>query len=315
MRQSTRERALAAVERARVAVRRNPKRLVSLEEAAAQSALSPIRLHQLFAHVQGETFGAFVRRVRLEYACGLMRAHTDWTCTRIAHEAGYSESSDFTRSFKRAFGLPPSRWDRVTPLNLGQEFDKNRQVDAAETGTLGPVSDTPAFLPTPTSREWKVRIEDLQQRRVAVLMVRDATEPERLRQGFDALEKWLADRGQLREERTMMGLSYDSSYETPAAEYRYELACEVDEGIQASGEVVLRTLPATEAAIVTCRGGYEAFVSAWDYLGRVFMRSGAWLPGEGPAVERYYNDPRPRGMAYWDMDCIQPVRRASDIGN
>ena len=205
MRQSTRERALAAVERARIAARRDPKRLVSLEEAAAESALSPVRLHQLFADVQGETFGAFVRRVRLEYACGLMRARTGWTCTRIAHEAGYTESSDFTRSFKRAFRLPPSRWDRVTPLNLGQEFDKNRQADAAETGTLGAACDAPAFLPTPTARKWDVRIERFEQRRAAILMVRDATAPARLRQGFDTLEQWLADRGQLSELRTMMG--------------------------------------------------------------------------------------------------------------
>ena len=209
MRTAARARALAAVERARVAVRRNPEHLVSLEAAAEAAALSPIRLHQVFKEVQGETFGAFVRRVRLEYACGLMRARPEWTCTRIAHEAGYSESSDFTRTFTRAFGLPPSRWDRVTPLNSQSDPDKNRQacVDAGISMSV--------FGSAPGDASWPVRIETLPARRVAVLMVREAHLGDNLHRGFDALERWLDERAQIREERTMMGLSYDSNYETP----------------------------------------------------------------------------------------------------
>ncbi len=303
MRAGARKRALAAVERARIAVRRAPQRLVSLDEAASAAALSPIRLHQVFKEVQGETFGAFVRRVRLEYACGLMRARPEWTCTRIAHEAGYSESSDFTRTFARAFGLPPSRWDRVTPLNSQHNPDKNRQ-DCVDAGISMSV-----FGSAPGDTSWPVTIETLPARRVAVLMVREAHLGDNLHRGFDALERWLDERGQMREERTLLGLSYDSDYETPPEHYRYELACEVDEDVDAAGEVVVRTLPATQAAVLTCRGGPEVFVPAWDYLGRVFLPAGSWAPGPGPAIERYYNDPRPHGMAYWDMDCIQPVQR------
>ena len=76
----------------------------------------------------------------------------------------------------------------------------------------------------------------------------------------------------------------------------------------AEGEVVVRTLPTTEAAVLTCRGGPEVFIPAWDYLGRVFLPAGSWIPGPGPAIERYYNDPRQHRMMYWDMDCIQPVQ-------
>ncbi len=308
MSSAARTRALAAVERARIAVRRAPERLLSLEDAARAAALSPVRLHNVFKEVQGETFGAFVRRVRLEFACGLMRARPEWTCTRIAHEAGYSESSDFTRSFRRAFGLAPSRWDRVTPLNIQDHSDKNRQacVDAGLNMSV--------FTSAPGDSRWPVKIETLPARRVAVLMVREAHLGDNLRRGFDALESWLDDRAQRREERTLMGLCYDSNYETPPEHYRYELACEVDDVVEAEGDVVIRTLPATRAAVLTCRGGPEVFVPAWDYLGRVFLPAGSWIPGPGPTIERYYNDPREHRMAYWDMDCIQPVQE-NDGGN
>lgn len=262
-----------------------------------------MRLHQVFKKVQGETFGAFVRRVRLEFACGLMRARPEWTCTRIAHEAGYTQSSDFTRTFKRAFGIAPSRWDRLTPLGKSGHSDKNRQAGLDSGANISVFDDAPG------NASWPVRIENLEARQVAVLEVRSAHIGDNLRRGFDALEHWLEVRRQRSEERTLMGLCYDSNYETAPEHFRYELACEVDDDIRADGDVLVRTLPATRVAVLACRGGPETFVPAWDYLGRVFLPTERWIPGPGPTVERYYNDPREHRMAYWDMDCIQPVQR------
>lgn len=98
-------------------IRTSPTKPLSLFEVSQAVGMSPVRLHQVFKRATGENFGAFVRRARLEYACELMRARPDWNCTRIGQEAGFSESSAFSRTFRRTFGLPPSRWDRITPLN------------------------------------------------------------------------------------------------------------------------------------------------------------------------------------------------------
>ncbi|GLQ22834.1 hypothetical protein GCM10007853_07080 [Algimonas ampicilliniresistens] len=300
------QRAIAAVERAHMAVRRNPSQIVTLEEAAAQAGYSASRLHAIFSDRYGETFGALVRRVRLEHACRLMRARRHWSLTRIAYQSGYSESSDFTRSFRRAYGLAPSRWDRVAPLNGARKNEKNRQADtiaACDTVLMQAAPDTNA----PT---WPVRIEARPAQHVAVYPVAEAEQTGRLREGWDQFEAWLSTRGQMRTDRLMMGLSYDSPYDTPGSVYRFELAYPVDPNTKAGAGVVIRDLPATQAAVLSCNGDLEVFSGAWDYLCRIFVPNSPWEPGLGPTLETYFDDPRPSGMTLWNMDCIVPVQRS-----
>jgi len=294
---------LQIVESVRRQIRAAPTARLSLEAAAADAGLSPVRLHQIFADVQGENFGAFVRRCRLEYACGLMRAFPEWSCTRVALEAGFSESSDFTRSFRRAYGIAPSRWDRVRPLNRGFPGDDGSS-DVDSPLAVG-------FGEAPGPAEFPVAIREREACRVAVLEVRAAHEGGNLAAAFDRLEAWLDAREQRRPGRWFTGLSHDSHLETPAELYRYELTHAVDDDVAADDGILIRVLPATTAAVLPCRGGPDEFVAAWDHLLRVFLPASAWRQGNGPAMEVYYNDPRRHGMRYWDMDCVLPVTAAA----
>lgn len=292
------------VERIRLLVRNAPDRAIVLERAACEAGVSPVRLHQIFFEIHGENYGAYVRRARLEHACGLMRAFPDWTCTRVAQEAGYSESSDFSRSFKRAFGIAPSRWDRVEPLNLiGTKF-KNCQDFQPDSTTIPSVG----FQKTPTIDIAPIAVCVDPQMRVAALSVADAIEPGNLKRAFDELEDWLQQNDQLRDGRSFLGLSYDSNLDTPAEQIRFELAHEVDASIEAKGSIVVRTIPQRRVAKLPCRGGPADFVDAWDHLLRVFLPRSRWRFGPGPQMEVYFNDPRHNDMIYWDMNCVIPIQ-------
>ncbi|MFB9375134.1 GyrI-like domain-containing protein [Algimonas porphyrae] len=300
----TKDRALAAAERAYMLVRKDPRRLITLEAVAKEAGYSASRLHTLFLHRYGETFGAFVRRVRLEKACGLMRAHQNWTLTQIALEAGYSESSDFSRSFRRAFGTAPREWDRVAPLNGLGDNERNRQAEQDPACDNAVMKAAPDLLAPPGS----VRIEHRPRQTVAIYAVPQADQAQNLRTGWDRFERWLCDRDQRRPERMMMGLSYDSHYDSPGDVFRFELAHPVDPEIHGHAGVVIRDLPETQAAVLSCQGGLAEFSSAWDYLGRVFLPDSPWEPASGPAMEIYFDDPRPSDMAHWNMDCVLPVQ-------
>ena len=292
------------VERVRQHLRNAPDAALTLEQAGEDAGISPVRLHQVFFEIHGENFGEYVRRVRLEYACGLMRAFPDWTCTRVALEAGYSESSDFSRSFRRWFGLPPSRWDRVAPLNRLSPTLKNRQdlkSDSADIPCIG-------FPDTPSVDGMPVELSEEPEKRIAAMLVRDAIEPGRLRQAFDDFEDWLRQNDQLRDTRRFMGLSYDSNLDTPADQIRFELAYPVDDAVAAEERILIRTIPGRRVAKLHCRGGPAEFVAAWDHLLRVFLPNSRWRFGPGPQLEVYYNDPRRHEMLYWDMDCVVPIQ-------
>ncbi len=297
-----------AVEFVRESIRRAPDGNLTLEEAADKTGMSAVRLHQVFAELHGENFGSFARRVRLEYACGLMRAFPNWTCTRVALEAGYSESSDFSRAFKRAFGLAPSRWNRVEPLNLSSPMLRDQE----DTDPLSVDVACIGFKPAPDAGATPVAIRRREQEHLAVIAVDEAVVPQNLHNAFDGLERWVADRGQIRPGRHFMGLSYDSNLDTAAGLIRFELAYPVDGDTQGEGTVLTRALPERSVAVLPCRGGVHDFVAAWDYLLRVFLPGEPWRAGPGPQMEIYYNDPRRHGMQYWDMDCVIPVQREEE---
>ena len=79
---------------------------VRLTDAAAACGLSPSHLSRLFHGSTGMTFQEYVSRFRLEKAGELLLA-TDLPVTRIAFEAGFQSISQFHRSFRKLYGMPP----------------------------------------------------------------------------------------------------------------------------------------------------------------------------------------------------------------
>ncbi|MEU9823263.1 helix-turn-helix transcriptional regulator [Pseudonocardia alni] len=80
-------------------------------EAARHHGISVRSLHRLFDRT-GETFGAFVRRARLQ------RAHRDLTTgddlvQRIAVRWGYADASHFIHDFRIAYGMSPAAYRRT----------------------------------------------------------------------------------------------------------------------------------------------------------------------------------------------------------
>jgi AraC-like DNA-binding protein len=86
----------------------------TLAGAAAAVHLSPSRLTHVFTREVGLPFKRYVlwrrlRRVVEEVADGT-------TLTRAAAEAGFSDSAHLSRTFRRAFGLPPSALQHMRML-------------------------------------------------------------------------------------------------------------------------------------------------------------------------------------------------------
>ena len=81
---------------------------LSLEELAQTAGFSPFHFHRVFKAFLGETLNQFVKRQRLERALFLMSHAPRRSLTDVALDCGFSSSSDFSRSFKQHYGLPPA---------------------------------------------------------------------------------------------------------------------------------------------------------------------------------------------------------------
>lgn len=89
---------------------------VPLERAAREAGLSPFHFLRLFAKVVGVTPHQYLVRSRLRSAARLL-ASGRRPVTDVAYDSGFTDMSNFVRTFHRAAGVSPRRFREVAQGN------------------------------------------------------------------------------------------------------------------------------------------------------------------------------------------------------
>ncbi len=79
---------------------------LTIRGLAAEAGVHPVHLCREFRRHNGVTIGAYVRRLRIEYACTQL-TNSDRSLTDIALDAGFSSHAHFTSTFRRIVGFSP----------------------------------------------------------------------------------------------------------------------------------------------------------------------------------------------------------------
>ncbi len=85
----------------------NLHRPLTVSDAARLTRLTPRYLNRRFHQRYGEPIHAFLDRIRMEKAMGLLQ-NTNLLVKEIAEKVGYADSLYFSRCFHRRFGYAPS---------------------------------------------------------------------------------------------------------------------------------------------------------------------------------------------------------------
>lgn len=102
-----------------------------LKDIANVANFSPFHFHRIFTFLLGETPIDYIQRLRVEKAAWKLREAEPQTITEIAYECGFGSISLFSRTFKKYFGITPSRFSKgETPVYYqgGKLFSKNGQM-------------------------------------------------------------------------------------------------------------------------------------------------------------------------------------------
>jgi AraC-like DNA-binding protein len=97
------------VEAAKIAIHENLEALPSLGQLAALCGCSPFHLSRTFRETAGLSLRRYTRRLRARLAAERLAAG-ERDLTNLGLDLGFADHSHFTNSFRREWGLPPSRF-------------------------------------------------------------------------------------------------------------------------------------------------------------------------------------------------------------
>ncbi len=202
-------------------ITRNLSDPLPLDEVAKAACFSPYHFHRIFHGLMGETLASFVKRVRLERAVYLLSHRAGTSLTEIALACGFSSSSDFSRSFRAQYGVPPSAFD-------AEAFRRPRREAMLESASAS--IHRLESLPAPENPDgFAVRLRELPARQVAYIRVTSPYEGG-VPHAISRLVAWAEERGLA--DGQWLGYQWDDPEIVPIEKCRYDVGLEVPRGTQ-----------------------------------------------------------------------------------
>ena len=81
----------------------------SVDDLCAGLNMSQSTLYRKLKVTAGQSANEFIQNIRLKYAARLLR-ETSRTVSEITFDVGFSDSSYFSRAFRKCFGISPKQW-------------------------------------------------------------------------------------------------------------------------------------------------------------------------------------------------------------
>jgi AraC family transcriptional regulator len=285
-------------------VMRNLAEPLALEDVAKVACFSPYHFHRIFRSVVGETLHDFVKRVRLERALYLLSHGERRTLTEIARECGLGSSSDFSRSFRSRYGVPPSVFDLERARNEGRDR-MIRALPDPRVSTLPDAGEPDAFA---------LRIRELPARRVAYLRVFRPYEEGRVFEATQRLLAWARERNLAGGQ--WLGYQWEDPEIVPLELCRYDVGLEVPDDAIVGGEVSATRFPAMTVAEIEIAGPIELELRALHWMYGVWLPRSGYVPDHQPGFEAWNGEPFAHGMSHFEVRLQLPVvdARTSPIG-
>jgi AraC family transcriptional regulator len=271
-------------------IMRNLAEPLQLDTVAQVACFSPFHFHRIFRALVGETLHAFVKRVRLETALHRMAHHKDASLTDIALECGFSSSSDFSRSFRAQFGVPPSAFD----LDTYRDGRRGQLVDS--TGhrlERLPVGDNPdGFV---------VTLRDLPPRRVAYMRVTKPYQGTGVVETIDRMVEWATARGLAGGQ--WLGYQWEDPEIVALDNCRYDVGLEIsdDVTIDPDSEIGVTRFPAMRVAELDLAGPIALEMRAIDFIYQTWLPSSGYVPDHQPGFEAWNGMPFAHGYEHFAL--------------
>lgn len=269
-----------------------------LETVAEVAYFSPFHFHRVFKLLMGETINEFVRRLRLERALVMRTHHPKRSLTEIALACGFASSSDFSRSFKQRYGVPPSVFDIET-------FRTQRRGELeAMAGDPGQRYQLKQLPEGENPDGFKVQLRELPARTVAYIREMDPYRPGIVKGAAERLIAWAETSGFA--DGQWLGYMWDDPGIVALKDCRYDVGVEVPY-VDPEGEIGRFEFPAMLVAQVEVRGAIDLEQRALDWLYGTWLPRSRYVPDSQPCFEAWIGRPFAHGLEHFELWVQLPV--------
>lgn len=272
---------------------------LSLDELARVASFSPFHFHRVFRALVGEPLLQFIRRLRLERALALMSHHRQMTLTEVAFACGFSSSSDFSRTFRQRYGVPPSAFDIEVFRQCNREL---LETVTAESWGRHRLSQPARAEPD----DFAVRLRDLPARTVAYIRVLDPFHGSGVREATQRLLAWAEGRGLA--DGQWLGYMWDDPEIVAHCDCRYDVALEVEDVVP-HGEIGRFEFPPMRVAQVEVKGGVDLELRMLQWFFGTWLPQSGYVPIDQPNFEAWIGRPFAHGTEYFEILAQLPVAR------
>ena len=292
---------IARVNRAIDHVVRHLDEPLKLDDVSRVAHFSPFHFHRIFKSLVGETLNQFVKRVRLERALYLLSHDRRRSLTDVALACGFSSSSDFSRSFKQRYGVPPSAFDLETFRASRREEIQTSITDAEQRHLLD------RLPPGENPDGFEVELRPLPARTVAYLRVLSPYRPHAVERAAERLVEWADTLGLA--DRQWLGYMWDDPDIVAHEDCRYDVGVEVPD-VAPDGEIGRFEFPPMTVAQVEVRGPIDVEMRAIDWLYSTWLPASGYVPTDQPCFEAWIGRPFAHGTTRFELYLQLPVHRA-----
>lgn len=272
---------------------------LKLEDVARVACFSPCHFHRIFRALMGETLATFVKRVRLERAVYLLSHRKDCSLTQIALACGFSSSSEFSRSFRGHYGVPPRVFDV-------EHFRRSRRDEGL--GTLTPPGESHRLQRLPKGDNpdgFQVQLRSLPARRVAYIRVHQPYQGNGVVVAVERLVSWAESRGLA--DGQWLGYQWDDPEIVALEKCRYDVGVEIPNSTEVGDGISATRLPPMLIAEVELVGGVELELRALDWFYTTWLPTSGYVPANYPSFEAFNGKPFEHGHEHFELRAQFPV--------
>lgn len=240
---------------------------------AEQCHMSSYHFHRVYRSIAGETINVTVRRMRLQFAAGML-IRTQDPIAKVAKLTGYASIEAFSRAFSQRYKQSPSQFRQ-------QEQAKARYC-AADFYIMNVEEDSNMFT---------VEIDNTEA--MSLIGLDHSGDYMQIGQAFEKLNMLAQQHGLLSENTRFFGIYFDDPQTIETQQLRAMATILVPElPTPLPPEFSIFSLPKGRTATLLHQGDYASLETPYEYL------FGQWLPNSHfeaadiPVIEEYLNDVR-----------------------